>query len=226
MIQDFRDVLLLILGWLLGTLSPGIGRAILRSRRRAELLRGLNYECSELRFTLANALFSTRRSLREIDQPTLDLVKPILLNYAGTEEAKLVAAAQQLFNQPDASVIQWANDERTEKKDPFGRPLGQWPAPYSLPLLSTHIGELDLLPVNQQEAFLRVGAELRLFNEQVDYVRMLHERTFTTSGPNHQLNDSNLIVARRNLGTREDILIRAINRTVPANGCPSRGAAR
>ena len=62
MIQDFKDVFLVILGWLLGTLSPGIGRAILRQWRRSELLRGHINECHELRFTVGNVLFSERTS--------------------------------------------------------------------------------------------------------------------------------------------------------------------
>src|SRR5258708_4794927 len=107
-LNSFRDVFVLVLGWLLGTISPGILRAIQRSNRRVELLRGLRHECSELRFTLANALYGSKRSLRELDQPTLDLVKPILLSYGGTMDADLVAGSRKLFaDHPDGWIIQW-----------------------------------------------------------------------------------------------------------------------
>jgi hypothetical protein len=204
----------LVLGWLLGTLSPGIGRAILRANRRKDLLRSLTYECGELRFTVANVLFSSRKSLRELDQAVLDLVKPVLLNYAGREDDKLVATMRQLFIKGDAAVLQWANDSRSEKKDQFGRPLGHWPAIYATPLLSSHIGDLDLFLPDQRERFLRVEAELRLFNEQVQYVRMQHDRTFTATGSNLELTESNLLSARRNFGTRCEVLIRVINRAI------------
>ena len=72
--------------------------------------------------------------------------------------------------------------------------------------------------MSQQESFLRIDVELRLFNEQVSYVRALTDRSFTTTGANHQINEANLVEARRNLGTREAELIKAINRLLEADG--------
>lgn len=149
-----------------------------------------------------------------LSQSTIDLLKPILLGYSRAMDADLVEAMRRLLTQPDAAILQWVNDERGLSKDQFNRPMGQWPVPYSLPLLSSHIGELDLLSVDQQECLLRVNAELILFNEQVAYVRHLVDRTFTASGPNHQLNDANLVSARRTLDNRGVVLIRAINRVL------------
>lgn len=207
-------MLLLFLGWLLGTLSPGIGRAILRRRRRYELLRGLTYECYELRFTVANVLLVTRAESLELDQPTIDLVKPILLGYQGPDDARLTDAMRTLFSRGDAEVMRLYSDERGLKKDQFGRKLVSWPMAYALPLLSSHIGELDLLSFDQQGRFLRVDVELKLFNEQVQYVRALLDRTFTATGLNHQLTETNLSIARRHFATRCDALLGSLNRAL------------
>lgn len=213
MINEFKDVLLLVLGWALGTLSPGIGRAIQRRERRAELLQGLRHECEQLRFTLANALFSTRRNLCEFTQATLDIVKPIIVGYSGNlaGDISLVSAANELFKESDENVIRWANDMGSQRRDQLNRPLGEWPVPYELPLLRASFGELDLLTVEQQRALFRVNYELGLFNEQVAYVRQLHDRTFTTAGANHTLNNSNLLAARGVFGNREAEFIGALS---------------
>ena len=42
---------------------------------------------------------------------------------------------------------------------------------YEAPFLSSHLEEIGLFPVWLQQRFLRVVAELRLFNQQVDIVR-------------------------------------------------------
>jgi len=218
MLNDSRDVLLVLLGWSLGTLSPSIQRAILRQRRRAELLRGLAYECHELRFTLACALYSTRRSLRAFDQSTLDLLEPLLLNYHGAGYRDVTPVFATILAEPDAQLLSWANDEQTQRRDAHGRPLIEWPNPHSLPLLAVHIANLDLLRMSEQERPLRIDAELRLFNEQVAYVRLLHERASTTSGPNYQINQGNYQEARRTIGNREEELIRAIDRLIEPSG--------
>jgi len=214
MFQDYKDVLLVILGWLFGTLSPGIGRAILRRKRRDELLRGLTFECNELRFTAANVLWTSRRELCEIDQATLLLVRSIFASYEGIEDRKLVEALRELFKSDDAALIQLSNGERNRKQDSSGLPIGSWPVAYSLPLLASHIAELDLLSHEQQERFLRVDSELKLFNGQVQDVRAWLDRTFTATGPNHQIVQSNLLIARRSFALRCELLIRSLNRVL------------
>jgi hypothetical protein len=209
-VNDYSDVLLVVLGWLLGTLSPGIGRAILRRYRQRELLRGFSDECLELRFTLALALWGTRSKLREMDLRTLQLVKPIILEYIGGDDQELVTAFRQLATRDDQTVVRSMNERG-------GDASGQWPMPYDLPLLEAHLGEMTLLPMAKQEQLGRIRAELRLFNEQVAYVRHLLDRTFELTGQNHAINASNLVIAQRNLGVREEALVRTLNRFLPPN---------
>lgn len=206
--NDYSDVLLVVLGWLLGTLSPSIGRAILQGYRQRELLRGLSNECLELRFTLALALWGSRSKLREMDLRTLQLVKPIILEYAGGDDQELVAVFRQLAARDDQDVVTSMNERGSD-------PSGQWPMPYDLPLLEAHLGEMTLLPMAKQEQLGRIRAELRLFNEQVAYVRHLLDLTFELTGPNHAINASNLVIAQRNLGVREEALVRTLNRFLP-----------
>jgi len=215
--ETFKDFLLLVFGWGLGTVSPLIERFFVRRRRRNELLAGLAYECNELRFTLANALVTSNASLGTLDQPTLALLRPIFLEYSDVLNREATQITKQVFSKPDQELIRGLIAANA-KRDAFGRPLGKYPMPYSLPLLDSHIGELDLLPLFQQRTLLRIEAELRLFNEQVSYTRELNARTYTLTGENHVLNASNLAGAEKNLGTRTELLIKAINRFIEKDG--------
>jgi hypothetical protein len=217
-IGRLNDILLLFLGWLLGTLSPGIGRAILSGYRRRELLHGLSQECIELRFTLAVALFGSRSELREMDVRTLQLIKPILVNYEGADDRELVEIFRQLTSDSDDQVATSMN----ERPRQFS---GQWPMPYDLPLLDAHLGELTLLPIARQEQLMRVRAELNLFNEQVAYVRHLVDRSFEVTGPNHAITLANLEIAKRNLAVRSEALIRTFSRFLARTDAGPRYAA-
>ncbi len=153
---DYNDILLLILGWLLGTLSPSVGRAILRGDRRRELVRALSRECLELRFTLAAALYGSRSELREMDEKTLQLIKPILHTYDGADDRALVEAFRKLTAEKDEHVVTLMNERPT-------RASAQWPMPYDLGLVEAHLGELTQLPMMRQEQLMRIRAELRLW---------------------------------------------------------------
>jgi hypothetical protein len=208
-LKDLDDILLVILGWLLGTLSPGIVRTIFLGYRRRELLVGLTNEFTELRFTLAAALYGSRSELREMDEETLRLIKPIILTYEGEDDRKLVDMFRRLTTQTDEIVVRSMNERATTTS-------GQWPMPYDLPLVEAHLPEMTTLPIRRQEQIGRVRAELKLFNEQVAYVRHLIDRTFEVTGTNHAINDLNLQIAKRNLAVRSEALIRTISRFLEA----------
>ena len=60
---DFEKILTLLLGWLLGLLSPALHERIRRGYRRSELSKALHAELSERRFDMAKVafLFQTRK---------------------------------------------------------------------------------------------------------------------------------------------------------------------
>jgi hypothetical protein len=141
---------------------------------------------------------------------TVQLVKPIVLEYTGADDQGLVTAFRQLAERDDQIVVASMNERGTDSS-------GQWPMPYDLPLLEAHLGEMTLLPMLVQEQLGRIRAELRLFNEQVAYVRHLLDLTFELTGSNHAINASNLVIAQRNLGVREEALVRTLSRFLAPN---------
>src|SRR2546428_8624186 len=111
-----RDVLLLILGWLLGTLSPGISESLARRSRRRELIKALAVELHELRYKLALILAQVRSKLGTVDQAMLDFTKPILFAYVGdAEDAAMLDATKRLLAKCDSSYIALLNSQSGSK---------------------------------------------------------------------------------------------------------------
>ncbi|HXM38263.1 MAG TPA: hypothetical protein VN908_06340 [Gemmatimonadales bacterium] len=214
--EGLQQLLLVLLGGLLATLSPGIVDAIARKKRRVEFRQVVSTELHELRFLLALILIRVHGKLHTMNQEAVDLIRPILLEYKGhADDVALLDATKKLLGKGDASFIALHNA-------PAGSVTGLWPLPYHAPYLDGHLNELALLPVEMQRSLLRVLAEVSLFNEQVAFVQKATDRTFDSSlsRENYLANDANLKSGTEKLATRASELIRAINRVLDRQGNP------
>lgn len=204
--EAIENVLLIVLGGLLATLSPAAVDAIARRRRGAQILAILATELNELRFLITSVFLLVKSKLHTMDQAAIDLIKPIFLTYEGDpDDVELLDASKQLLAEGDAAFIAIHNTTPSS---------GVWPLPYDAPVLQGHIGDLALLPISTQRSLLRVLRELHLFNEQVGVVQKATDRTFDSSlsPENYAANDANLASGTAKLATRASELIRAINR--------------
>lgn len=213
--DGIRDLLLVVLGGLLATLSPGIVDAIARRRRKAAFGQVLSTELHELRLITALILIRVHVKFRSMNQESVDLIRPILLGYKGhTDDASALDAAKKLLGQGDAAFMGIQNS--------LGGAAGTalWPLPSHAPYLESHLDDLALMPVEMQRALLGVLTEVALFNEQVAYVQKASDRTFETgmSPESYAANDTNLKASQLKLVTRASQLIRGINRVLDHEG--------
>jgi len=211
-----NDVVLVVLGWLLGTLSPGIAESIGRAKRRRAILRVLATELHELRFKLALVLTRVRSKLRTMDQAMLDVVRPIVLGYGrdSEDDAGFMDATKKLLDKGDAAFIAVHNAPRPSEQTAL------FPVPYDAPFLKSRLEDLALFPARTQQRLLRIVGELDLFNGQVSFVRQAHDRTFDSSlsPENFAANASNLASGTAKLATRAEALIRAVNQVLAPDG--------
>lgn len=202
---SLSDVLLVILGWLLGTLTPGIADAIKRPKRKADLLTGFRVDVFDLRYKMAVVAHLARSETSTYDAPSLAILKPVLtLPPTGDAvDSALGERFTQLLASGDSTFIAMYNARSSAP--------GMYPMPYTLPFLDAHLGELSVLSLQSQRAILRIKAELELFNQQVAYVRACHDRSFTLAGENHRLNANNFREAVVKLAVRAECCVVASN---------------
>src|SRR5438046_1190211 len=111
--ERLADILLVLLGWLLGTLTPGVTEAIRRPKWRAELFAALRSELSELRYKLALVAHNMRGRTGTMSRESLSLIRPIILGYGGTpEDAEFQSAFKRLMSGGDDAYIALHNSRK------------------------------------------------------------------------------------------------------------------
>lgn len=207
-----ESVALIVVGWLLGTLSPTIIGAIQKERRRSEVLAAMAVELREVRYKSALVLLRVKRSLAAVDQNTLAIVKPLLNHPTTPGDFDLGGSIAALLKNGDELYIAMSNANGQEKNPPTWYPRQR--ALY----LEAHVNELSGLTAEHQRRLLKVLDELALFNNQVEFLRRLHELSFTLTGTNHAANSQNTLIAHEALGVRAEYLVTSINGVIDARG--------
>jgi len=169
-----NEVLLILLGWLFGLLSPAIAERIRRKHRQADLVASVVTELSELQYTLIAALFKLRSRLATVSDEFVDLVLPIVSSYQGP--AKIPDLADNLVE-----IRKFPEDQRRQadlaRRDPnAGIALKQ----YDLPFLASQGADISICALDFQRRVYRIKGQLDLFNQQVTFLQKQYERTFDT----------------------------------------------
>ena len=73
-----KTIIAILVGWLLGLLSPRIVELITRRYRRSELKRSLFIELEGLRVILAANVYNIADNNRAVNRELIELVEPIL----------------------------------------------------------------------------------------------------------------------------------------------------
>lgn len=212
---ELSEIGTLVAGWLFGVLTPGITAAIARPAKKKELLAAIAADAHETRYLLALVAHRVRAKYSAIDAGLLKLLEPVITQYSGLELNEQLAADYKTMvaHDPQALTRAYADRYRDQSR------ISIWPVPYHLPILRAHLGELTMFRVDTQALLLRVDAEVARFNEQVSFVRSLHDRTFAhLSDQNHAINRDNLEKATRTLGERAEIAVRTINKLILPDG--------
>lgn len=189
LMEDVRNsIFILVLGWLLGTLSPAIVDAI-KSKREAELGRAaVDNELKDLASVLLAACFRVRSSSGKIDRPFLEWLK---LNFERDADNAHSAKYLVLINtflaardQDIAEVVRLsaAADSRTQLLQK-----------YPIPLLDFRMSAIQSFSTDVQVKLLQIRRNVSLLDAIVDQSREFYRMTFTPlANGNHELVRGNL----------------------------------
>ena len=80
-----ENLLPLLIGWLLGTLSPGIAERIRRKHTQRDLIRSVLAELADLQYTMALVAHSLRTRQAQATDEFLDWLIPIVASLRRAE---------------------------------------------------------------------------------------------------------------------------------------------
>lgn len=188
----------IILGWLLGLLSPTIVNGIQRHYRQREIQQGIVTELADLRFRMAAAAWMFESRFGTYDRALVNWLIPILEGYKGpTEITQLLESVKKLATLDDQTFRAIAVHQKAK---PGG---GLNVKKYRVPYLDANIGQLGIFSEQARAAILDVRAQLDLFNEEVDEARLNYKMTFELTDPtNHAAAVQNVETCYKNLGQK------------------------
>lgn len=203
-----NDMAYVILGWLLGLLSPLIVERVSNERRRKEVQKGIMAELIDVKFRMASVVYITATRFGQYDRELINWLIPIFREYQGDSPKenllKLLEKQAALDDKKLSEVIEYG------KADPGA---GLAVKKYKLPYLESKVAELSFFRQKFQRLALEILANLHLFNEEIDEARFYFKLTYDSgvSEENHARACEGSDQCYKNLGERAKILVERIN---------------
>lgn len=193
------EILFLLIGWLLGLLSPLIVDAARKRRETPALYRTLLQELDDLRYRLVVTVYLVQESRGCLTQEILDWAMPVLEHYEGPyRSASLLSQFKARALSPKNELNLAASRRAAEGVQ---RRLDVLEAPF----LERLVPELDRFDPQVQRKLLDIRTQLQFFNRLSEDQKGMLALTW-----NANLSDDNRRRAEQNLQmTYENVVERA-----------------
>ncbi len=172
------QILFLVLGWLLGLLSPVVADLFTKKRQLAEMRRGLLVELGELKFSLAGTTLAVAGAIGAWDREYLSWLKSVLESYRGArdEDRKpLLATVSGLLDLDDQQLAAAGRS--------MGAPVSPALRKHRLPYLESRLDHVADLGPDAQRQLLEIQSQLGGINELLDDIRFCLGKSFDSLPP-------------------------------------------
>ena len=172
------QILFLVLGWILGLLSPVVVDALTKKRRQAEARQGVLVELGELKLGLASDTFALAGSIGAWDREYLTWLKAVLESSRGAhdeERRQLLETVTGLLGLDDQQLAATARNA--------GLPATPALRKHHLPYLESKLETLASLRPEALRQLLEVKAQIGVINELLDDIRFCLGKSFDSLPP-------------------------------------------
>lgn len=200
-----KTIVAILLGWLLGLLSPPIVELIQKRHRRSELRRSLFIELEGLKVSLGALVYVIANNERAVNRELLELVVPILRCDRVFPESKRTAdELSSLLKHSDEQIA----SAMAQKKPPGPLSLKK----ITLPFLMSQLSSLYLFSPEFQRNALKICSRLTIINEEIDVGSFNYKKTFDSlSQHDHATVVTNFLESYKNVGVLCRPLIDDVN---------------
>lgn len=178
------NILFLLLGWLLGILSPLIVDRVKRRYQIDDVKRGILTELKEARSRLAMMAYVIAVRLGGYDRNLLTWIASVLKEYEGSEpKDEALKAIERLSKLTDEQLAALAHQVKFKPGGALSLKN------LSVPFLDANMGLLSLFPVDFQNRILEIRAQIDLLNQEIDEATSFYWKTFDsgTSEDNYKI---------------------------------------
>jgi len=186
MSTEIQAVLMLIVGWLLGLLSPSIINYIQDKKKATKIKKSLLSEIEECQIVMANIVYLIESQYIAINHKLFNDLIDIYENYNGINnfDDKLLRL-NELKKIPESELKKITEVELYKNIDKF-----LTFKKYDLPYLKSRMNDISLLDENVQSNLLQLNFKLNLFNSEVEESKFHYQLTFSSevSDENQEIN--------------------------------------
>jgi len=183
-----RDLIILVVGWLLGLLAPAIVDGIRRRRESNRVKAALKVELLQVALRIATACHLVQMRFGDVDRPYLIWLAGVLRRLPGANTMQSVVSSVEM--QLALSEEQLAAFSVTQRAKEGGVLTLR---KYAVPLLDARVSALWELAPRLQDDLLEVRAYLELFNDDVEQTRFYFQLSF------QDLTEQNREILKQNL---------------------------
>ena len=168
------DFVILVIGWVLGLVSPLLADRIKKPYRRKELLASIMVELKELRVKMAMVAYLMQTKTGNLDRSFLQWLKNSVADYDGPIEPSpptdVLDRLAELDDAQLAALVAPRAANAVKKSLTFKKG--------AMPFTESRMHELSILPLELQRKLLDVRSHVELYNEDVDLAWSNIEKTF------------------------------------------------
>ncbi|MCR4334767.1 MAG: hypothetical protein NUV47_03530 [Patescibacteria group bacterium] len=187
-----RDILILVLGWLFGLLSPIIVDAIRNRRESIIIKKALISELQEFRYRLMLNVYIIESKHGKLDHEFFEWAQTILSRYTSINSSgSLLKAIGPLLKLTKDEMASYSEMAKQQRKSNSGISLKK----HSLSILNTNMVVLARFDSIFQSQLLEVRTRMGFLNEIADEARYYYKLSFQNgiTSENYEIANTNMI---------------------------------
>jgi hypothetical protein len=209
-----ENILILIIGWLLGLLAPAIVDTI-RDKREAKVIKDAIFtELRELEYRLMLVVYRIESKYGALNQEFFKWAQSILVEYDGINSIdSLLKTIGPILKLTDEEMDNFAKYARQESQPNSGLALKK----HSLALLDSNLVLLSKFHPILLGQLLEIKTHIGFINEIIEDARYYFRLSFqdNISPLNSQIADRNMIDSYKTYASQARVVIDIIRKTLP-----------
>ena len=201
----------LLLGWLLGLLSPQIAERIKRYYQKQDLKCGIFSELKEVKVRLVSTVYLLTKKVGTYDKELIEWVKKNLEGYEGSYPTKrILKNLKKLSSQVDNKQLKTI--QLLYEDEESGLSLKK----FFLPFLESKMGSLPVFGNEFRTLVFEIRSQIQILNEEIDNAQFYFRKTFDSSmsAENHKIVRLNLKSCYNNIAKQAQPIAERINKLI------------
>ncbi len=185
-----EQITFILLGWLLGLLSPVIVEKISSEYNKKQFFKAACTELHDLQYRIVILCFMLGQRYGTIDSEFLQWIKPIIKNYKGYEtNESVIKIVDTLLTCNEAQFNAMIKHMRAEPNVGLGLKT------FTASFLESNLSLVSKLPIELQVRIHEFRNHLNTLNQEIIVANDLHKLTFdsSVSDENHKIISSELL---------------------------------